>query len=51
MLLRRHKRKEENKAQEGLNIKELRDLLDKKGIEYNTKAKKEDLLKLLEGAE
>lgn len=31
--------------------KELMAILDEKGIEYNPKAKKEELLKLLEGAE
>lgn len=31
--------------------KELKALLDEKGIEYDAKAKKEDLVKLLEGAE
>lgn len=31
--------------------KELMAMLDEKGIEYNPKAKKEELLKLLEGAE
>ena len=34
-----------------LTVKELKALLDEKGIEYDAKAKKEDLVKLLEGAE
>lgn len=34
-----------------LTIKELKTLLDEKGIEYDAKAKKEELIKLLEGAE
>ena len=32
-------------------IDELKNILDEKGIEYDSKAKKEDLIKLLEGAE
>lgn len=42
---------EENKTLEDLTLKELKDILDVKGIEYNSKAKKEDLIKILEGAE
>lgn len=34
-----------------ITVKELKALLDEKGIEYDAKAKKEDLVKLLEGAE
>ena len=34
-----------------LKVDELKNLLDEKGIEYDSKAKKEDLIKLLEGAE
>ena len=41
----------ENKTLEDLTVNELKDLLDEKSIEYNSKAKKEELIKLLEGAE
>lgn len=34
-----------------MTIKEIKELLDKKGIEYNPKEKKEELIKILEGAE
>lgn len=34
-----------------LKNEELKKLLDEKGIEYDSKAKKEELIKLLEGAE
>jgi hypothetical protein len=34
-----------------LKVAELREVLDKQGIEYDVKSKKEDLIKLLEGAE
>ena len=34
-----------------LKVDELKNLLDEKEIEYDSKAKKEDLIKLLEGAE
>lgn len=34
-----------------LKNEELKKLLDEKEIEYDSKAKKEDLIKLLEGAE
>lgn len=34
-----------------LKVDELKKLLDEKGIEYDSKAKKEDLINLLEGAE
>ena len=34
-----------------MTIKEIKALLDEKGIEYNPKEKKEDLIKILEGAE
>ncbi|MBS4958416.1 HeH/LEM domain-containing protein [Clostridium sp.] len=55
MLLRRH-RKTENPTEEKENLKllkidELKKILDGKGISYDSKAKKEDLIKLLEGAE
>ena len=33
------------------NKEELKAILDEKGVEYDSKAKKEDLIKLLEGAE
>lgn len=36
---------------DGLTIKQLREVLEEKGIEFDPKAKKEDLIKLLEGAE
>lgn len=34
-----------------MTIKEIKELLDKKGIEYNPKEKKKELIKILEGAE
>lgn len=34
-----------------LKVDELKNLLDEKEIEYDSKAKKEDLIKLLEGVE
>lgn len=34
-----------------MKVAELKELLDEKGIEYDPKAKKEDLIKLLEGAD
>lgn len=34
-----------------MTVKEIKTALDEKGIEYDSKAKKEDLVKLLEGAE
>lgn len=34
-----------------MTMKEIKALLDEKGIEYNPKEKKEDLIKILEGAE
>ncbi len=33
------------------NKEELKAILDEKGIEYDSKAKKEDIIKLIEGAE
>jgi len=36
---------------DGLTVKQLREALEEKGIEFDPKAKKEDLIKLLEGAE
>lgn len=48
--------KENNSLDEKEELKELKNselkkLLDEKGIEYDSKAKKEELIKLLEGAE
>ena len=48
--------KENNSLEEKEDLKllkndELKKLLDEKGIEYDSKAKKEELIKLLEGAE
>lgn len=34
-----------------MKVVELKEILDRKGIEYDSKAKREDLTKLLEGAE
>lgn len=60
MLLRRYHKKEVTEVVEetqdlanlkGMTIKDIKHLLDEKEIEYNPKAKKEDLVKLLEGAE
>lgn len=61
MLLRRYKDRHDSMttapevksdaATSPLTVKELKALLDEKGIEYDAKAKKEDLVKLLEGAE
>lgn len=34
-----------------MKVAELKEMLDEKSIEYDSKAKKEDLIKLLEGAE
>lgn len=34
-----------------MTVKDIKATLDEKGIEYDSKAKKEDLIKLLEGAE
>ena len=42
---------QEAKTLEEKTVKELKALFDEKGIEYDAKAKKEDLIKLLEGAE
>lgn len=42
---------EESNELSSMTIKEIKELLDKKGIEYNPKEKKEDLIKILEGAE
>lgn len=42
---------EEKDDLKSLKNDELKKLLDEKGIEYNSKAKKEELIKLLEGAE
>lgn len=42
---------EEKEDLKSLKNDELKKLLDEKGIEYDSKAKKEDLIKLLEGAE
>jgi len=35
---------------DGLTVKQLREALEEKGIEFDPKAKKEDLVKLLEDA-
>ena len=59
MLLRRYAKteplKEEDAIKEtaavSITVKELKALLDEKGIEYDAKTKKEELIKLLEGAE
>lgn len=59
MLLRRHKQtKVEDLVDEsikeqgsGLTNKDIKTMLDAKGIDYDKKANKETLLKLLEGAE
>lgn len=45
-----HVVKNQKKAAEPTNT-ELKALLDEKGIEYDAKAKKDELIKLLEGAE
>ncbi len=42
---------EEVKELKGLKVVEIKELLDEKGIEYDPKSKREDLVKLLEGAE
>lgn len=42
---------EEKDDLKSLKNDELKKLLDEKGIEYDSKAKKEELIKLLEGAE
>lgn len=42
---------EEKEDLKSLKNDELKRLLDEKGIEYDSKAKKEELIKLLEGAE
>ncbi|MDC4242429.1 HeH/LEM domain-containing protein [Clostridium tertium] len=42
---------EEKEDLKSLKNDELKKLLDEKGIEYDSKAKKEELIKLLEGAE
>lgn len=42
---------EESKELKDLKVADLKELLDEKGIEYDHKAKREDLIKLLEGAE
>lgn len=34
-----------------MTVKDIKAALDEKGIEYDSKAKKEELIKLLEGAE
>lgn len=42
---------DESNELNSMTIKEIKELLDKKGIEYNSKEKKEELIKILEGAE
>lgn len=44
-------KEEKSRELEKLTVKELKQLLDEKGIKYDPKTKKEDLIKLLEGAE
>lgn len=46
-----HNHLEEKENLKSLKNDELKKLLDEKGIEYDSKAKKEELIKLLEGAE
>ena len=46
-----HNYLEEKEDLKSLKNDELKKLLDEKGIEYDSKAKKEELIKLLEGAE
>ena len=50
MLLRRHHKKESAKEKDynQLTNKELKSILDKKGVEYNQDAKKADLVKLIQ---
>lgn len=45
------KKEAEAEKGKGPNIAEIKLLLDEKGIEYDDKAKKAELIKLLEGAE
>lgn len=49
--LREHVLKNETKTFDDMKVSDLKALLDEKGIEYDSKAKKEDLINLLEGAE
>ncbi len=58
MLLRRHREKEtevneidDKNQHDGLTIKQIKEILDSKGVQYDAKAKKDELLILLEGAE
>lgn len=54
MLLRRYKQGAEPAPSISfaeLTVKQLKELISEKGIEFDPKAKKEDLIKLLEGAE
>ncbi|MDD2401690.1 MAG: HeH/LEM domain-containing protein [Clostridia bacterium] len=43
--------KVKKKEVQGPTVAEIKAMLDEKGIEYDAKAKKADLIKLLEGAE
>ncbi len=45
-----HVVKNEQKNVSGPTLKEVKSILDEKGIEYDAKAKKEELITLLEGA-
>ena len=53
MMLRRYHEelKEETVEFEGLTVKQIKELLDQAGIKYDAKGKKDDLIKLLKGAE
>ena len=54
MLLRRHRKVVEQELEVNLlklKNEELKKLLDEKGIEYDSKAKKEELIELIKGAE
>lgn len=42
---------ESTNSLEQMTVKDIKTTLDEKGIEYDSKAKKEELVKLLEGAE
>ena len=42
---------ESSNSLEQMTVKDIKTTLDEKGIEYDSKAKKEELVKLLEGAE
>jgi hypothetical protein len=42
---------DQEETSEGLTVKQIKNLLKDKAVEFDPKAKKEDLIKLLEGAE